>query len=406
MNLPTIDRRSFLSAAAASAAALAGPRFAWAEAIPADVRIARIIGFDLPSRRNKVAGKNSRLDVHGDAANDRMVRVVTTDGIEGLGNSRADQKELAALLGRPLADCFDPAAPRAVCLGRATMPLWDLAGKALGKPVYELIGAHGPQRVKAYDGSIYFADLLPQYESQPLDRFKEEVDLGLALGHRAFKIKIGRGAKWMARAEGDRRDLEVVRTIRQHAGTDVLLGVDANNGYDLPGTKRLLDELADARLAFVEEMFPEEVDQCLELKSFIRDRGWKTLLADGETQDRPEALKPFVDRQAIDVLQGDMNHFGFEGVLQEAAWGRPRGVQVAPHNWGSLIGFYMQLHIGRGIDNFYLAEHDPLTSDVVVAEGYQLADGQCTVPAAPGFGLAISEDNFATQAKVRFDLRS
>ena len=401
-----MNRRKFLTATGASIAASSLPRPTWADDLPRDVRITRIVGFDLVSRRNKVAGKNARLDVHGDSATDRMVRFFTSAGIEGLGNCRADEAALAALVGKPLAECFDLSTPRATVLGAATMPLWDLAGKTLGKPAYELMGASGPERVKVYDGSIYFADLLPEHAAQPLERFKKEIDMGLALGHRAFKIKIGRGAKWMPREEGVRRDIEVVQTIRTHAGPDVLLGVDANNGYDLAGTKKALSELGPLNLAFVEEMFEEVVEQCLDLKAFIRDQGWKTLLADGETQHELDVFKPFIDRQAIDVLQGDMNHFGFEGILQEAAWGQPQGIRVAPHNWGSLVGFYMQLHVGRGIENFYLAEHDPLTNDVLIAEGYDVKDGQCSVPAAPGFGLAINEDRFATQAKVRFDLKA
>jgi L-alanine-DL-glutamate epimerase-like enolase superfamily enzyme len=258
--------------------------------------------------------------------------------------------------------------------------------------------------VKVYDGSIYFADLLPENAARPLDRFKEEIDMGLRLGHRAFKVKIGRGAKWMDRAEGDRRDVEVLRTIRAHAGADVVLGVDANNGYDLAGAKRLLSELPDFQFAFVEEMFPEVVDQCLALKGFIREHGWATLVADGETQSDLAAFKPFIEHRALDVLQGDMNHFGFEGILAEVAWAGPAGIQVAPHNWGSLIGFYMQLHVGRAITNFYMAEHDPLANDVIIAEGYEINDGACRVPAAPGFGLAIDEAKFRSQARTRFDL--
>ncbi len=70
------------------------------------------------------------------------------------------------------------------------MPLWDLAGKVLKKPVYELLGGAGPQRVPVYDGSIYFSDLLPQYSHKPLDRFKEEIDMGMAmLTNHSLKLK-------------------------------------------------------------------------------------------------------------------------------------------------------------------------------------------------------------------------
>ena len=124
--------------------------------------------------------------------------------------------------------------------------------------------------------------------------------------------------------KGYARDVEVLKTIRQHAGSKVLIGVDANNGYDPVKTKQLMEELPNYNFAFLEEMFPENIETYLELKRFIRRHGWKTLIADGETQSKLEAYKPFIEAKAIDVFQGDMNHFGFEGILTEAAWCKPQ----------------------------------------------------------------------------------
>ena len=322
-----IKRRDFLAAAGALATIGVSRAASWAADIPPDLRITRIVGFDVVSRRPKMVGKNSRLDVHGDRATDRMVRIYTNAGIEGIGNCRAEQGRLRPLLGKSVAELAGPLAAQAA-LGNGTMPIWDLAGKILGKPAYEQLGGKGPPQIKVYDGSIYFADLLPENAAAPLDRFKKEIDMGLAIGHRAFKIKIGRGAKWMPAREGYARDVEVLKTIRAHAGPDILLGVDANNGYDLAGTKRLLGELPDFKFAFVEEMFPEKVDDCLALKAFIREQR----LADAARRRRDaksslSAFKPFIEHRAIDVLQGDMNHFGFEGILTEAASARPAGIQ-------------------------------------------------------------------------------
>jgi L-alanine-DL-glutamate epimerase-like enolase superfamily enzyme len=99
-----------------------------------------------------------------------------------------------------------------------------------------------------------------------------------------------------------------------------------------------------------------------------------------------------------------MNAFGIEGILQEAAMAKPHGILISPHNWGSLVGFYLQLHIGRAVPNFYRAEHDPLASDILVTEGYKIENGVCTVPDGPGFGLAIDEAKFGG-AKVHLDLK-
>ncbi len=402
-----MNRRDFLVLCGAATASTFLPRWTWAADLPRDVEITRIVGFDLSSKRCKFCGKNSRLDDHGDRASDRMVRLYTNAGLEGLGNCRVGVGVLVPLLGRNPFDFFQADVPAFKSpLGVGTMPLWDLAGKALRKPVFELLGGKGPQQVPVYDGSIYFADLLPQYADRWQDRFKEEVDLGFKRGHRAFKIKIGRGAKWMPAEEGFERDKAVVQIIRQHAGRDTLLAVDANNGYDLARSKRFLTELPYIDLAFVEELFNEEVALDLELKAFIREHKLKALIADGETQQRPDPLKPFIDARAIDIYEGDINTFGLENIMTEAAWAKAQALQVSPHGWGSLVGFYASLHVGRAITNYYRAENDPLDCDVLSADGYAICDGKATVPDAPGFGLKLDEEKFAATIKPRFDLKA
>jgi L-alanine-DL-glutamate epimerase-like enolase superfamily enzyme len=399
-----MHRRDFL------AGVLAAPvlsTWSWAKDLPDDVRITRIVGFEVISQRNKVAGKNSRLDVHGDRATDRLVRVITNMGVEGVGDCRMSREDAQKLLGRNPFDFYQVAQTQFTGpIGPTTMPLWDLAGKVLEKPVYELLGGAGPQRVPVYDGSIYFADLLPQYESRWRDRLREEIDLGRGLGHRAFKVKIGRGAKWMPRVDGDLRDIEVLKTIREHAGEDLLLGVDANNGYDLEGAKRAFDHLGPLGIAFAEEMFPEVVEHCLDFKQFVSDQGWKTLVADGETQGEIDVFKPFIAAKAIDLYQADMTRFGYEGILYEAALARPQGLMVAPHNWGRYVGYFMQLHIGRAIPNFYRAEHDPLTNRVLIADGYAIEQGEAIVPDTPGCGLTLREEAFSRNAKILYDIQS
>ncbi len=399
-----MERRAFLGWLASGTLAAAVVR---AGQLPKDLKITRIVGFDLISRRAKYVGKNSHRDDHGDRARDRMVRIYTNAGHEGLGNCWVSKQVLAPLVGQDPFASYDPKKRQfGGPLGTQTMPLWDLLGKVADQPVFRLLGGRGgPDWVPVYDGSIYFSDLLPQYQDKWQDRFKEEIDASLKMGHRGVKVKIGRGHRWMDRAAGDDRDVEVVELVRRHAGDDFLIGVDANDGFDLAGAKRFLDRAGASGLAFVEEPFAEDVEQCLDLKRFIAERKWKTLLADGETQKGLDAFVPFVRAKAIDVLQGDMNGFGIEGTMAESALARPHGVLVAPHDWGSLVGFYMQLHVARAVPNFYRAEHDPLSSELLLAEGYKLRDGKCLVPDAPGFGLAIDEERFRDM-KVLFDLKA
>ena len=372
-----------------------------------DVRITRVIHCMIRCKRPKLVGNNSRGGIHGDGANDVFLRLQTNSGHEGFGFARVQKKAAGALLGKNPFDLMDEKARRVSGpFGVGTTAVWDLIGKITGKPVHKLLGGKGEKQVKVYDGSIYFADLLPGQASRWKDRFREEIDMGLKAGHKAFKVKVGRGAKWMKRDQGDKRDIEILRTIRTHAGPDVLIGIDANNGYDLAGAKRFLKEIGGLNIAFAEEMFPETVKDCLEFKAFLRDNKLKTLVADGESHKEPSTFKSFVDARAIEVLQGDMKRFGFEGILEEASMAFRQNLLVAPHNWGSLLGYYMQLQVGRAIPNFYRAEHDPLNTPVIIDEGYSRKDGVSTVPDTPGCGLSIDEKAFAKHARVFYDLKA
>lgn len=399
-----MNRREFLAAAASG---LALGKVAWAQDVPRDIRITRVVNFELEMTRPKHVGKNSYRHDHGPKAYDRVLQIHTNAGISGCGTCSTGANECALLLGSNPMDFFDTKARRMTGpLGRFSSPLWDLVGKILGRPVWQLLGAAGPREVGVYDGSIYFTDLRPQFANDWKDEFRREIDRTLAIGHRAFKIKIGRGKLWMLAEEGYARDVEVVRHIRRHVGPDILLGVDANDGYDFERTKRFVKDTADCKIAFIEEMFQDSVPQYQALKSYMRENGWNILIADGENKRFPRDMQAWVDGQAVDILQGDMNLFGFEDILAEADMARPHKILVAPHNWGSLFGYYLQLHVGRAIDNFFRAEEDPMTCPAVIAEGFTIRDGRVRVPDAPGLGIELDQKALTDTACVHFDLKA
>jgi D-galactarolactone cycloisomerase len=229
-------------------------------------------------------------------------------------------------------------------------------------------------------------------------RVLEEVKYSLDKGHRAFKIKVGRGFKWMEKTAGLKRDIEVVRTIRREVVPDVKLMVDSNNGYDLVTTKRFL-EAVDDDLFFVEEMFPETVEECLELRRWLRERGWKTLVADGESARKVSHFDPFIEANAIDVLQGDIRTLGFTRQLTLSRKISTKNMLLAPHNWGSYIALHMQAVLARGIPNFCIAEQDPTETDLFAgAELFKLEDGLVSVPDTPGCGLELRVE----EARKRF----
>jgi len=131
-----MKRRQFLKAAAASA--FLG-RIARAESLPSDLKITRIVSFDLHTRRSKYVGKNAVRGDHGQNSRDRMARLYTNMGVEGLGRCWKDKEALVPLLGKNPFQHFDLASRKMPGpLGSRTMVLWDLAGKVLKRPVYAI----------------------------------------------------------------------------------------------------------------------------------------------------------------------------------------------------------------------------------------------------------------------------
>jgi L-alanine-DL-glutamate epimerase-like enolase superfamily enzyme len=407
---PATSRRGFLRHTLAVSAGCALARLAQADepAAPSvpdvDVMIRRAAVFRVPYRRPRLVAGNSTYRVAGDSRSDTLLALFAGNDQVGIGpvargGKPLDNAALEPLVGRKLNDL----------LGRdrqhtgstwGTTAFWDLAGKSTGKPVYELLGGReNPQGVPVYDGSIYMEELIdrdggvhkpsgPNWETI----IRQALDSSVAHGHNFVKLKIGRGAKHLSRRAGNLQDVAVIELVRKHLGPREGIGVDANNGYTPEFTRWLLDETAGLNIAFVEEMFPENVAEYRSLKDFIRQRKLPTLVADGENWRAADEARPFVEASVIDVLQGDMVQFQFEGILAEAALGRASGAVVAPHNWGSEFGFYMQCQLGQVIPNFYRAECDPgqQVGNLLVKHGYEVEDGRCRVPTHPGLGVELN----------------
>ena len=122
----SMRRRDFLKGLVASTMMFCP---AWAKDIPGKLKIIRAVGFRLATKRKKIVGKNSQRDVHGSKSADRLVRLYTNMGVDGFGICRAEQSQVAKLLGKNPFDFYrDKERAMVSPLGIGTMPLWDLAG--------------------------------------------------------------------------------------------------------------------------------------------------------------------------------------------------------------------------------------------------------------------------------------
>ena len=369
-------------------------------------RISRIERIELHSPRPRDIGCNARSGAHGTVVQDPVVRVHTASGAVGVGWSRLERDGAEALVGRSLGELFRisestvpggtvPGGTRpdgALAAGAAIdLPLWDLAARLEGVPLYRLLGARGSREVELYDGSVYIDDLDAD-DARAREIFREEVATGHRYGYRNFKIKIGRGARWMPTAAGLERDVLVIHTVREAAGPDAKILVDANNGGTLNSTKDTLDACADAGLYWFEEPFGEDPALNADLKRFIRDRGYATLVADGESGPPPPTFFAMVEAGDIDVVQHDFRAMGLTWWKATAARIEPWGARCAPHCWGSIIERYAHAHFAASVPNFAVQEAAPADTEGVLLDGWELRDGKLLVPDTPGTGFDLEPE--------------
>jgi L-alanine-DL-glutamate epimerase-like enolase superfamily enzyme len=426
-----VDRRRFLGTAAAAGLAVGPPPAAATSGAPRrarELRITRILVQPAPGRRLTPVAPNAFAPYRGYEVIDPVLRVQTAQGLEGIGCHRGPPGPLEALLGLDPFELFEwngdrvrgvagPYTPLIAGLAGADVAVFDLLGKALGRPIADLLGRRVRDAVRVYNSSLYMEDLLTPSEREglaylagpPPEDPAEMVARKAAWlldqpgGIRIFKIKIGR-AKWMGSfADALERDIAVVTAVRRAMGGVVTLLVDGNNGYNTRPMAAADFAVATAgeNIYAMEEMFDEErAAEAQELKYRLRAAGLATKLADGETHRGgipPQLLAERVagpggsEEPLFDIDQPDMYANGFMRIAAIGQACARHGVSVAPHNFGSKLGFYPQVHLGLVTPNWEFSETDDSTFPALRAEGFRIANGKAELTGVPGLGVALDE---------------
>ncbi|MDP8921535.1 MAG: mandelate racemase [Chloroflexota bacterium] len=393
-----------------------------------DARIARIEWAPLIGERPRAAGCNAHMEPLGPRTRTPIARITLDDGTSGFGLSRATESELSAFVGTRISELFKPAVGVTARGLPIELPLWDLAGRRADRPVYALTTAitgapapTAPLRVRCYDTTLYIDDLAAADDEAGAALMADEARQGWERGHRAFKIKIGRGNVHMPTIEGLRRDIAVVRAIRAAVGPDAPIMADANNGYTFNIARDFLAGTADANIFWLEEAFYEDALLYRRLKAWMRAEGIETLIADGEGRGTVDpglpdllagvdyvAQAPYSDfarlldfarEGVVDVVQQDIVVPGITRWLQIGplldSWGR----RSAPHHYGTLFGNYASAHLAPAVRNFLFVEWDEATTPALAAPGYRMEDGYVVVPPSPGFGLELDEERFTRNVR-------
>jgi L-alanine-DL-glutamate epimerase-like enolase superfamily enzyme len=359
-----------------------------------DATISRIDVAVLEGKRPRAAGSNARLGYHGDTVRLPLARLTTSDGATGFGRCPASEEHLKSLLGQRVADLTSEGRVRAGWF-LYEYPLMDLAARIAGRPVHAHAGSgiEGIHRVRAYDTSLYFDDLEIADDAAAADLIADEARQGMDRGHTAFKIKVGRGGRHMPLEAGTVRDVAIVRAVREAVGPDATVMIDANNGWNLNLTKRVLTDTAADDIHWVEEAFHEDNVLYQDLKEWLAAEGLDVLIADGEGAAHP-ALVDWARDGLVDVVQYDTYGYGFGRWLELGRELDAIGVQSAPHTYGGGLNSEVTAQLSALIQRQEFVEWDFAEFKEVDTSGYVLRDGWVEVPASPGFGFELDDRAF------------
>ena len=341
-------------------------------------------------KRPRNIGSNARIGVHGDRVADQVVRIHTKNGLTGIGWSGIGAEKAERLLGKSPLDLFQlPKGSNDSGLP-VDLPLWDLAAKAEDLPLYKLLGNRGSHEVELYDGSIYIDDL-DATDGEAVEIFHQEVRTGQAYGYNNFKIKIGRGARWMDMQQGLKRDELVIHAVRNAAGPDAKILIDANMGNTLNTAKETMRLCSHDNIYWFEEPFAEDPALNQAFKEYLLEHSPATLVADGEFSPPPYFFD-LVEKGWIDVVQHDFRAMGLTWWRETAARIEPWGAVCAPHCWGSIIERYAHAHFAASIPNYSLLEAAPADLKGINLDGWEMRDSRLIVPDTPGIGFDLEPE--------------
>jgi L-rhamnonate dehydratase len=277
-----------------------------------------------------------------------------------------------------------------MALSAVDIALWDLKGKLLGAPVYEILG--GPTR----ESNVAYASMLGH-----------SIEPELVRKRCAEVVAQGYGAtKWFFRHDptegmgGLRKNVSLVQTVREAVGPDVEIMFDAWNSWTVPYALQVIDQVRQYRPWWIEEpVMPDMIPQYAELRAAAQG----VAISGGEHEYTRWGIKALLDARAVDVLQPDPTWAGgLTEMTKIAALASAYGIPLVPHHGGiaSLHLIASQPLMTCPIQE-WLIQHGIL-SQALLDWKIQPVQGRIPLPTAPGLGQALNDDAITSREELSF----
>ncbi|HSE93322.1 MAG TPA: mandelate racemase/muconate lactonizing enzyme family protein [Methylomirabilota bacterium] len=279
--------------------------------------------------------------------------------------------------------------------------LWDIAGKRLGAPVYDLLGGPCRDRIRVYANGWYGGAKTPEAYAA---KAREVV----ARGFTALKFDPFPGP-WRTHISRRVEDqaVETVGAVREAVGPDVDVLVEVHRRLAPMHAVRVAERLEPFRPFWFEEpVSSRDVEGLAEVRSRIR-----LPVVTGEELYTKAEFVPVLARRAADILNPDVCNCGGILELREiAAMAEPVHVVISPHNYNSTtVGLAATLQVAATIPNFLITEYFlnfEERGNEVATEPFRVEGGSIRLPTRPGLGIELREDALGHHAYREFPLRN
>lgn len=371
-----------------------------------------------------------RMQAHSEAHNNWLfVRIYTDSGITGIGEGSLQYKDVALaaeienfgayLRGKDpfqIEHIWTSLHRRVTWTGGAVtmsaisaidLALWDIKGKALGVPVYELLGGKVRDRVPLYANG-WFTGQRPSAHGPQGSGSDEEMawyangaKAVVDKGYKCLKVYPFNGVQVIT-PERIARGVGIVSAIRAAVGPNIEVAVDVRRRLNIWSARRIAQKLEPLDIAWLEE--PILFDNAAALAEFARSV--RVPVSTGEESYTRWEFRELLEQNAIGIIQPDICHAGGMSELRKiAAMAETYYVTLAPHNSNGPISTVASLHLDMAINNCHMQElflnsldlyQEVLTNPLLIEDGYGAP------PDGPGWGTDLDDAVLAQHPPVEF----
>ncbi|MGA3039670.1 MAG: mandelate racemase/muconate lactonizing enzyme family protein [Bryobacteraceae bacterium] len=261
------------------------------------------------------------------------------------------------------------------------MALWDIKGKALGLPVWKLLGGGFHSKIRCYASSLFGAT--PEKTGELARRYR---------GQGCTAVKFG----WDPMGQDEKTDIALVREARKGLGDGADLLIDAGLVWDSKTALQRARAFSEYGIYWLEEpLRPDDYDGYRKLAEATEVR-----IAAGEEESSRLSFIELMDRGRIDVVQVDLTRCGgFTEAMKIAALAWDRGLPIANHGFTTYINVTAALHWLNSIPNAliceFVAEEETNLRESVTRQKLRAKDGYLEIPQEPGLGIDVDWDAVA-----------